>query len=126
MNIELANIIKQIANNSVTANKPATVKFGVVMQESPLKIKVDQKLILTEEFLVLTRNVTDYEFDMTVNHTTEKMQKGGKNPAVATHKHMYKGRKTFLVHNKLLKGENVVLLGVQGGQTYVVLDRVGV
>lgn len=126
MNVELANIIKQIANNSVMANKPATVKFGVVMQESPLKIKVDQKLILTEEFLVLSRNVTDYEFDMTVNHTTEKMQKGGKDPAVASHKHMYKGRKTFLVHNKLRKDENVILLGVQGGQTYVVLDRVGV
>ena len=126
MNIELANIIKQIANNSVMANKPATVKFGVVMQESPLKIKVDQKLILTEEFLVLSRNVTDYEFDMTVNHTTEKMQKGGKDPAVASHKHMYKGRKTFLVHNRLRKDENVILLGVQGGQTYVVLDRVGV
>lgn len=126
MNIELANIIKQIANNSVTANKPATVKFGVVTKESPLEITVDQKLILTQEFLVLTRNVTDYNVDMTVNHTTEKMQKGGKNPAVASHKHMYKGRKTFLVHNRLLKGENVVLLGVQGGQTYVVLDRVGV
>lgn len=126
MNIELANIIKQISHNSVMANKPATVKFGVVTKESPLEITVDQKLVLTKEFLVLTRNVTDYEFDMTVNHTTEKMQKGGKNPAVATHKHMYKGRKTFLVHNKLLKGENVVLLGVQGGQTYVVLDRVGV
>ena len=126
MNIELANIIKQISHNSVMANKPATVKFGVVMQESPLKIKVDQKLILTEEFLVLTRNVTDYEFEMTVNHTTEKAQKGGKDPAVASHKHMYKGRKTFLVHNKLRKDENVILLGVQGGQTYVVLDRVGV
>lgn len=126
MNVELANIIKEIANNAVLANKPTTVKFGVVTKESPLEITIDQKLILTKEFLVLTRNVTDYEVDMTVDHMTEKAQKGGKDPAVASHNHQYKGRKTFLVHNKLLQGENVVMLGVQGGQTYVVLDRVGV
>ena len=35
MNIELANIIKQISHNSVMANKPATVKFGVVIRNSP-------------------------------------------------------------------------------------------
>ena len=33
MNIELANIIKQISHNSVMANKPAMVKFGVVTKE---------------------------------------------------------------------------------------------
>ena len=125
MNLELANLIKQIANNSVQANKPTSVKFGVVTKESPLEITIDQKLVLTKEFLVLTRNVTDYEVDMTVDHTTEKAQKGGRDPAVASHKHAYKGRKTFLVHNKLLKDENVILIGVQGGQTYVVIDRVG-
>lgn len=125
MNLELANLIKQIANNSVQANKPTSVKFGVVTKESPLEITIDQKLVLTKEFLVLTRNVTDYEVDMTVDHTTEKAQKGGGDSAVASHKHAYKGRKTFLVHNKLLKDENVILIGVQGGQSYVVIDRVG-
>ena len=125
MNVELTNLIKQIACNAVNASKPVTVKFGIVTSESPLEITIDQKLRLSKEFLVLTRNVTDYEVDMTVNHMTEKMAKGGGDPAVASHNHAYKGRKTFLVHNKLLLGENVVLLGVQGGQTYVVLDRVG-
>ena len=125
MNVELANIIKKLACDAVNANKPATIKFGIVTNENPLEITIDQKLRLSKEFLVLTRNVTDYEVDMTVNHVTEKMQKGGKDPSFTSHKHEYKGRKKFLVHNKLLLGENVVLLGVQGGQTYVVLDRVG-
>ena len=41
-----------------------------------------------------------------------------------THKHSYKGRKKFTVHNALKKGEKVVMIKLQGGQKFVVLDRV--
>ena len=41
-----------------------------------------------------------------------------------SHKHAYSGRKIFRVHNGLKKGETVVLLRIQGGQRYIVIDRV--
>ena len=39
------------------------------------------------------------------------------------HRHPYKGRKKFLVHNKLKAGEQVVLLRIQGGKKFLVVDR---
>lgn len=41
-----------------------------------------------------------------------------------SHKHGYVGRKTFRVHLGLKTGERVLLLRIQGGQQYIVLDRV--
>ena len=37
----------------------------------------------------------------------------------------YKGRKKFIVHNNLLVGEKVIIAVTQGGQKYIVLDRMG-
>lgn len=111
---------------SVKNAKPVNLHFGTVISETPLKIQLDQKIILTEAFLILSRNVTDYDLEMTVNHITEKMQKGGKDPSFTSHKHEYKGRKVFRVHKALKNGENVILIELQGGSKYLVLDRVGV
>ena len=68
---DLLKLIKKSAVEAVNASNPANVLFGKVISEKPLKIKVDQKLILTSAQLVLSRNVTDYTVEMTVNHTTE-------------------------------------------------------
>jgi len=35
----------------------------------------------------------------------------------------FKGRKKFIIHNNLSVGEKVVLLRMQGGQKFIVLDR---
>lgn len=133
-------LIKQAAVDAVNAGRPMGVLYGTVLTEDPdLSIQIDQQMILTKEFLVKTRNVTDYYVDMTVDHITEdtdnpetsKMAGGGGDASFASHSHKhshthpYKGRKPFLVHNRLLVGEKVILLSVQGGQSYVILDRIG-
>ncbi len=41
-----------------------------------------------------------------------------------THKHAVKGRKKLRLFNGLQVGERVLLLRWQGGQKYLVLDRV--
>ena len=41
-----------------------------------------------------------------------------------THHHDIKGRKKIIIHNGLTVGEKVLLLRMQGGQNYVVIDRV--
>ena len=123
---EILKVIKEAAIGSVKNAKPVNLRFGTVISETPLKIQLDQKIILTEAFLILSRNVTDYDLEMTVNHITEKMQKGGKDPSFTSHKHEYKGRKVFRVHKALKNGENVILIELQGGGKYLVLDRVGV
>lgn len=137
---DLIWLLKQTSLDAVNATRPVNVLYGTVMTEDPdLSIKIDQKTILTKEFLVKSRNVTDYYVDMTVDHVTEDTTKpetdktagGGGDASFASHLHKhshihpYKGRKPFLVHNRLLVGEKVILISFQGGQQYLIVDRVG-
>ncbi len=131
---ELLKIIKRSAVDAVHSLKLSEVCFGTVVNASPLKITVDQKLTLSERQLILTRNVTDYTFEMTVDHLTEKETEhvhvvqdtytGGGASSPTEHLHAYKGRKKFTVHNGLQVGDNVVLIRQQGGQKYLVVDRI--
>lgn len=116
---DFLKLMKKTAMEAVDASKPANMVFGKVLSASPLKIMVDQKLILNEAQLGLSRNVTDYEVEMTVDHSTESGTDGD-----GGHTHGYKGKKTFKVHNALKSGEEVVLVQVAGGQKYIVIDRI--
>ena len=117
-------LVKQAAVEAVEATKPVQVLFGKVISVSPLKIQVSAKSIYTEKMLILTRNVTDFEVDMTVSHVTLNRAGGSGDPAFASHNHDYKGKKKFKVHNALIVGDEVVLGRVQGGKRFVVLDRI--
>ena len=117
-------LVKKAAVEAVDATKPVHLLFGEVISVSPLKIQVDQKSIYTEKMLVLTRNVTDFEVDMSVSHITEKRAGGSGDPAFESHDHEYKGRKKFKVHNALIVGDWVVLGRIQGGKRFVVFDRI--
>lgn len=120
----LIKTFKQICKDTVAASAPVAVCFGVVTNVEPLTILVDQKLPLTSMQLILTRNVTDFYTDETVNHMTENRAGGSGDAAYESHNHDYVGRKQFLIHHNLVVGDKVVLLREQGGQRYVVLDRV--
>lgn len=117
-------VVKRAAVEAVEAGKPVNILFGTVLSASPLKIQVDQKSIYTSKMLILTRNVTDFEVDMTVNHSTEDKGGGSGAAAYEAHKHAYVGKKTFKVHNALKAGEKVLLIRVQQGKKFVVIDRV--
>lgn len=121
---ELAQVIKQIAAEAIEAAKPSGITYGEVVSIHPLQIRIEQKLTLPAEFFKLTKAVTDHYVDMTVSHVTENRSGGGGYAEFASHNHDYQGRKKFLVHNGLQVGEEVILLQVQGGQRYIVLDRV--
>ena len=129
---DFIKLIKKTAVEAVNASKPANMVFGKVISASPLKIKIDQKLILTTAQLVLSRNVTDYEIEIEPSsnrspssHWTESTSGGSGDSAFSSHKHEYKGRKKFLVYNALNVGEEVILMQMSGGQKYVVWDRIG-
>lgn len=117
-------LVKQAAVEAVEATKPVQYLFGKVISVSPLKIQVSAKSIYTEKMLILTRNVTDFEVDMTVSHITLNRAGGSGDPAFASHNHDYKGKKKFKVHNALIKGDWVLLGRIQGGKRFVVIDRI--
>lgn len=140
---KLSDPIKRAALEAVEAGKPVNIVFGTVLSASPIQINVEQKMTLGAKQLILSRNVTDYTVMMTVDHATENdafmKEKHTHQCSCAlssgttddgnlntVHKHEYKGTKAFLIHNALKAGETVILIRVQGGQKFLVLDRLGV
>lgn len=98
----LLETIKKAAIEAVIASNPVSIKFGTVKSISPLNISIEQRLTLEESHLVLTSLVSDFDIELSKAQTTEKAH----------------------VHLGLKVGETVILLQVQGGQKYIVLDRV--
>lgn len=178
----IVEIIKQAACEANEATKPMNLLIGVVTSESPLVITIEQRLPLSDEFLILTKHVTDHYVDMTVSHSTKDKSisglahshsyegttletsidghthdvQGDKGSVTSgeakegttshthfyggttglafnnsnvdettKHYHDYKGTKKILLHYGLKQGESVLLIRMQGGQKYVVLDRIG-
>ena len=144
---ELVEALKKAALDAVESTKPVYAYFGEVISVSPLKINVEQKMILGEAQLILSRNVTDYKTSITVNWETENytMKDTGKvsgetesdgepehthkfeivNESSDTHNHKITGKKEVTVHNSLAVGDEVILLRQQEGQKFIILDRVG-
>ncbi|KOC49996.1 DUF2577 domain-containing protein [Clostridium botulinum] len=101
--IELA---KQAALDAIKASSPVNVTFGEVLSIDNLKIKVDQKLILDKSFFIIPKSLTKYEVDLTHNH--------GYSNALGK----------LIIREGLKQGDKVLLLRVQGGQQYVIWDKV--
>ena len=115
---------KRAAMQAVAASMPAGIYFGTVSALSPLKITVENKLVLEESQLVLTSLVQDFTLHMAVDHRTAETGGGSGDAAFASHSHGYGGTKAFGVQLGLKMGEKVLLIRIQGGQQFVVLDRV--
>lgn len=120
----LLEIIKKAANDSMDASEPSDFCYGKVTSDKPLKVLVEQKMELAKAQLILTRNVTDFETEITVDWKSENKAGGSGEAAFLSHNHDVKGKKKILVHNKLKVGDEVVLFKKKGGQKYLVLDRV--
>lgn len=136
---ELVKTMKKAALDAVEATKPANVMFGKVTSVSPLQINVEQKMVLGKAQLVLTRNVTDFTTKISMKsadgwateshthtHTIHDTYTDGGTAENSTHRHnINKEKLTITVHNGLVVGDEVILARQQGGQKFVVLDRIG-
>lgn len=111
-------LIKRIAADAMEASKPCDYMVGTVTNEDPLRIRVSQNIELEEEFLHLSRNVTDFGLRVTmeeqdVYHVTHSV------PSLT-----WIDKQEVTIHNALKEGEKVLMLRKAGGQDYIVIDRV--
>lgn len=122
---ELVRAMKKTAAEAVEAGRPVNVLFGMVVGVNPLVIMTDQKMQLSANQLVLSRNVTDFATAVTVSWETGDKGGGSGEAAYESHRHRISGIKQITIHNALKPGEQVILLRKQGGQEFIVLDRTG-
>ena len=138
----LVEAMKRAARDEREASKPVNVYFGEIVSKSPLKINVEQKMILNESQLILARNVTNFLTMAMVNWESEEEADGHFHEASLTgpdgeavegrteapskkHTHMVAGQKQIMIQNGLEAGDRVILLRQQEGQKFIVLDRIG-
>ena len=148
---DFLRLIKKAATEAVEASKPCNLVFGTVTSTSPLKINVEQKMTLTSAQLVLSRNVTDYKVNIEIDDATENggdidlthnHSYSGTTGSSNSHSHSYsgttdeggninivhsheiKGTKEITVKSALVVGDEVLMIRMQGGQKYIVIDRV--
>lgn len=110
--MNLAESIKILGASAVGAGNPVTVMFGSVTKINPLEVNVDQRFNLDEDFLIVPASLTRYEIDLKHKHNTT----GGPTEEALTEK--------IVIREGLKVGDSVLLLRVQGGQKYVVWDKV--
>ena len=142
------NNIKKLIANTVKAMMPTGIYYGTVISEKPIKIDVEQKMTLCDKQLVLSRSVTDYRTELSyddpaiyqsvdvkegyiigdvLDKKAVKNEEIEQNTAKITLKYANteKVKHKVTVYNSLKMGEKVILMRAQGGQQYVVIDRVG-
>lgn len=144
---EIIKVIKQAGIEAVETKKPSAILFGTVQSIEPLSIFIDQKTILEADELILVRNVTDFQTEISFDDSSIKneIQIGNRplapdgvltvnpdtgaeesSPAILKGKLSFqeKIRHKITVYNSLKIGEKVIVQRMQGGQRFVILDRV--
>lgn len=104
----IVDAIKVAALDAVNATYPVQICYGTVVSVSPLKVKLSQQLTLSEKQLHLTSAVIDKTYTVPV-------------PELAA---LGITELTIELDDGLQAGDIVILLRMQGGQKYIILDRV--
>lgn len=122
---KLVNMIKTINTNVSESQQGIAVMFGLVIDANPLQIKVDQRFIIDKDFLILTHRLQSKSLNL--NHTHQYEDNDGAN-SINKNTEPPKANSSDLsnieVSSALAVNDRVILLRIQGGQKYIVLDKV--
>lgn len=107
MSTGLLPIIKAAAIDAVENSQMCDLKYGIVVNTSPLQIKVTNQFILPDSLLIVPQHLTNYSVDCSFKQSDGSFS-----------------RQSVTFYNALKTGDTVVLLRKQGGQSYYILDRI--
>ena len=143
----LYQAMQQVAKDYDMNRTGAGMLYGRVKSTEPLAIEIDAKLTLTEKFLVLAQHLTDYEIPYELlsegraahpekrpTKLTEIQEVGGLyvehegkryvQPDPPGEIKNFDGQGTIKLFNHLMVDDKVILLRLEGGHQYIVIDRV--
>lgn len=100
---------------AINSTQPIDFCIGEVISTSPLLIKVSDNLVISEEFILLTRSVTNYIGTFTYIEGLINDDSAIKEGDTLTVRY----------NNGLIANDTVVLVKVNKGQKFIVIDRVG-
>lgn len=103
-------MLHQMKSRGGSQSDYSDIMFGNVISEKPLKIQVSNRMILTEEFLILGRHVT--------KHKEKMIYHDYKNDADTVR------TEDVMVDESLKQGDGVTMIRKDGGQQFYVLEKV--
>lgn len=103
--------IKQAAMDAIAASNPVAILFGEVTKTNPLEVNVDQRFTLTADFLIVPESLIMYEVDARHNHSYGEGTTG------------FGLQDKLLIRRGLEVGDKLILIRMQGGQRYLIMDR---
>lgn len=119
--MNLTNLIKTAARQAVDASNPVHILFGEVTSIDPLEVNVDQRFNLTADFLVVPESLTRYEVDLSHSHSYQDNNGSGDTTRTSEVALV----EPIVIRAGLQIGDKLILIRVQGGQKYVIFDKVG-
>lgn len=123
---DLLEYVKRAALEAVDASAPCEIKFGVVQSVSPLRIGVEQRLVLSESMLILPKRLTDHTIKISGGNVRDfyylSDNFGETDEVQPPHVHAV-GEMEIVVHNSLEIGDEVILIRQRGGQKFLIFDR---
>ena len=99
--MNLLESIKIASIDAINASKPVEIVFGIVLSIEPLKIDLEQKLTLSESFLIVPEQFTDRKINIVIDDEEKEIE----------------------IKSALKVDDKLILARVQGGQKYLVLSR---
>lgn len=99
--MNLLETIKTASIDAINASKPVEIVFGIVLSVNPLKINLEQKLTLSESFLIVPEEFTDRKINIVIDDEEKEIE----------------------IKNALKIDDKLILARLQGGQKYLVLSR---
>lgn len=118
---DLLSTVKKAAMDAMAAGNPAAVMFGEVTNTDPLEVNVDQRFTLPADFLIIPESLT--HFEIVLRHYHDYTDDSGSGTSTKQTKPALP-EKPIVIRRGLEAGDKLLLLRVQGGQQYVILDRV--
>lgn len=124
---DLVKAFKQAAVEAVKAEKPTEITYGKILSADPLMVEVDQKIRLGENHLARGESLQEYEaaFEMEIEDLeleVELVLDGERVSTTAEGSGKMKGK--IKLRRSLDAGGQVILVRMQGGQKYVMYDKV--
>lgn len=129
MGEDLLEVVKRAALSAVESSFPCELRFGVVVGVQPLRIGVEQRLVLSEAQLILPRRFSDHSVRISGGNVRDFYFSGeapdaAAEPVSPPHVHAVADME-ITVHGALRVGDEVILIRQQGGQKYLIFDLLG-
>lgn len=120
---EIVQLVKKIAIDAISSNKPVEFTIGVVESVEPIKIRVNQFLVLENDALIIPHymlpdnkyffNVNEQKIILEDVETEEKKE----------YKMTVENQELTLDFN-INENDKILMLGLQGGQKFFLLCKI--